>query len=59
MHNLIDTPHPEQGPYAPILRGMCERLWRFARETGDSCVNPYIMTALAPYGPGILRDGPG
>ena len=56
MHNLIYTPHPEQGPYAPIVREMCHKLWLFAHETGDGCVNPYIMTALAPFGPGILQD---
>ncbi|MCI8441971.1 MAG: sulfatase-like hydrolase/transferase [Provencibacterium sp.] len=56
MHNLIYSPHPEQGPYSGVVREMCRRLWQFAHETGDSCVNPYIMTALAPFGPGILQD---
>jgi len=32
---------------------LSERLWRFARETDDVCINSYIMVGLAPYGPGV------
>ena len=56
LHNLIYGPHPETSPYKDIVREMCRKMWRFAYETHDSCVNPYIMTALAPFGPGILQD---
>lgn len=56
LHNLIYGPHPEQSPYRDIVREMCRKMWRFAHATHDNCVNPYIMTALAPFGPGILQD---
>lgn len=46
--------------YAPVIRELSRALWRFARESGDTIVNPYIMTALAPYGPGlVLEEGDG
>lgn len=51
LHNLADDAR-----YAPVIRRMCRALWRFAKENNDNIVNPYIMTALAPYGPGILAD---
>lgn len=59
MHNLLhgisdfDLPHSQ---YGDIVKQMCEKLWRFAKEHKDNCVNPYIMTAFSPYGPGILNE---
>lgn len=59
MHNLLhgisdfDLPH---SPYGDIVKQMCEKLWHFAKEHKDNCVNPYIMTAFSPYGPGILNE---
>lgn len=59
MHNLLhgirdkDVP---KSPYGPVVRELCEKMWRFAKEHQDNCVNAYIMTALAPYGPGILLE---
>ena len=50
MHNLAEDPK-----YQPIILDMCKKMWQFARENRDNCVNPYIMTALAPYGPGIIK----
>lgn len=38
----------------PVVRELCRRLWQFAYENSDVLTNDYIMTALAPYGPGIL-----
>ena len=33
-------------------------MWRFAAEHDDACINPYIMTAMAPLGPASgLVDG--
>lgn len=59
LHNLLhgfkDCEIPAS-PYGAIVREMCEKLWRFARDHQDNCVNPYIMTAFAPYGPGILLE---
>lgn len=46
--NVIDDPQ-----HADTVRQQCEQLWRFARETGDDCVNPYIMVGLARHGPGV------
>lgn len=43
-------------PYGQTVRQMCRKLWQFACEHQDNCVNPYIMTALAPFGPGILTQ---
>lgn len=54
MHNLIYAPNQENGPYAPVLYELSKKMWEFAYETGDTCVNPYIMTAMAPFGPGII-----
>ncbi|MEG1687549.1 MAG: sulfatase-like hydrolase/transferase, partial [Angelakisella sp.] len=56
LHNLIYEAHPERGPHREIIRKMCQEMWRFAYDTHDTCVNPYIMTAMAPYGPGILKS---
>lgn len=51
MRNLAAEPGHEE-----IIRTLCREMWRFARENRDTIVNPYIMTALAPYGPGILLE---
>jgi arylsulfatase A-like enzyme len=56
MNNLIYDAAPENGPWADVVRNMCQKMWRFAHRTHDNCVNPYIMTALAPFGPGILQE---
>lgn len=37
--------------YADIVRAMAGRMWRFAYERQDVCVNQYIMVSLAPFGP--------
>ena len=51
VKNLINDPK-----YASVIKDMCEKMWRFAHENRDNIVNPYIMTALAPYGPGIIFE---
>ena len=56
LHNLIYGPNPQDGEYSNIVREMCHKMWLFAYENHDTCVNPYIMTALAPFGPGIIMD---
>lgn len=43
--------------YEPVIRSMYERLWRFGYEHWDHLGDPYITTALAQYGPGIIRAG--
>ncbi|MCL2834886.1 MAG: sulfatase-like hydrolase/transferase [Treponema sp.] len=40
--------------YSEVVRQMCVKLWKFAYEHRDNIVNNYIVTALAPYGPGVI-----
>jgi arylsulfatase A-like enzyme len=43
--------------YLPKVHELCEQMWRFVRERGDACINPYIMTGFGPVGPGVVfRD---
>lgn len=59
LHNLLHGIKDRDIPnsvYGPVVKEMCKKLWQFAREHQDNCVNPYIMTAFAPYGPGILNE---
>jgi len=49
-HNVIDEP-----VNTPVVKEMCRKLWGFARNNNDGCTCPYIMTGLAPYGPGIIN----
>ncbi len=51
LRNLAEDP-----AYAPIIRHLSREMWQFVREHDDTIVNPYIMTALATYGPGILNE---
>ena len=53
LHGISDFELPESS-YGVIVQEMCKKMWRFAYENQDNPVNPYIMTALAPYGPGII-----
>ncbi len=46
LRNEIDNP-----AHAGRVRELYRLLWRFAAEHGDTCINPYIMVALARYGP--------
>ena len=46
MANRVDDPG-----CADVVRDMCGRMWRFARDEDDSAINPYITVGLAPYGP--------
>lgn len=49
--NLINKPE-----LTPVIKEMCKKQWKFAKDHKDSCTCPYIMVALAPYGPGILLE---
>lgn len=49
--NLINKPE-----LIPVIKEMCKKQWQFAKAHKDSCTCPYIMVALAPYGPGILLE---
>jgi arylsulfatase A-like enzyme len=39
---------------APVIRECSKRLWTFAHDHQDTCVNGYIMVAHAPVGPGVV-----
>lgn len=51
LNNLAADPR-----YQDVVRDMVAELWRFAKANSDTYINPYIMTALMPYGPGIIGD---
>ncbi len=51
MSNII-----EDKRYAPIVKMLSKKVWQFARDTDDVCINPYIMVALAEHGPGIIYE---
>lgn len=54
-HNLLHGVREiGKSEYADIVRELWVKMWRFAYENKDNCLNPYIMTAFAPYGPGII-----
>lgn len=47
VHNVAgDTTH------AAIIQEMCTKMWTFARQHDDPCINSYIMVGMAPFGPG-------
>jgi arylsulfatase A-like enzyme len=59
LYDLEQDPHEQhniigQEGTGPIVREMSRRMWQFAYDHQDNVVNPYIMTALADYGPGII-----
>ena len=53
LHGIKNVKDSE---YAKVIRDMCKKMWKFAYENKDNCVNSYIMTAFAPYGPGIIFE---
>ena len=56
LHNLIYAPSLDGSPYREVVRELCRLLWGFEYETNDVSVNGYIMTAMCPFGPGIIKD---
>ncbi len=51
MVNLVNDPD-----YADDVRRMMGDIWRFARDTGDTCINPYILVRFANYGPAVAFE---
>ena len=47
LNNVIDKEENED-----IVHKLSRKVWKFAYKTDDTCINPYIMVGLAPYGPG-------
>ena len=56
LYRLTDDPH-EMNNLAgdsqrrDVVRDMCRRMWRFAREEEDGAINQYVTVSLAPFGP--------
>ncbi|MBN1670462.1 MAG: sulfatase-like hydrolase/transferase [Kiritimatiellae bacterium] len=46
IRNVVDKPE-----YAADVRRLMRRIWQFSHQTGDTCINPYIMVRFAQYGP--------
>ncbi len=51
MVNVVDVLD-----YQEVLKQMWKELWKFTKATKDMTTSPYIMVALAPFGPGILLE---
>lgn len=49
--NLADDP-----AYRGVIKDMLKVMWQFVRDTDDTILNAYILSAHAPYGPGILFE---
>ena len=42
--NIADRPENR-----PIIRALVAKLWKFAYDRKDTCINPYIMVSLAEF----------
>jgi len=51
MRNLSGQPE-----YEPIRRELYTTMWRLMLDYQDTYVNPYIASALADYGPGMVKQ---
>ncbi|HUV95143.1 MAG TPA: sulfatase/phosphatase domain-containing protein, partial [Anaerolineae bacterium] len=62
LYHLSEDPHcmrnlAEDERYRPIIKEMCQRMWRKAYQEQDICCNSYATVSLAPFGPMVgLRD---
>ncbi len=57
LYDLTNDPSETQNlaadpQYTEVVREMAGRMWRFAYDHQDVCINSYIMVGLAPFGPG-------
>ncbi|HZJ57590.1 MAG TPA: sulfatase/phosphatase domain-containing protein, partial [Clostridia bacterium] len=62
LYDLEEDPHElvnvANNPVnRPIIRKLAAKLWKFAYDRKDTCINPYIMVSLAGFGPGICMEG--
>ncbi len=51
MKNVVNDPK-----YRATVKGLMKRIWQFAHQTDDTCINPYIMVRFAQYGPAIAFE---
>lgn len=42
--------------YRIVKRELSKKLWQFAYDHNDVCINPYVMVSLAEFGPGIIFE---
>ena len=61
LYDLAHDPHEMinqalNPAFDSVKRDMCKRMWRFARQAGDTAINPYITVGLAPYGPALAFE---
>ena len=59
LYDLENDPHEtrnlrNQPGYEGVIRAAWEKIYRFAYDNQDDISNGYTITAMAPYGPGIL-----
>jgi choline-sulfatase len=54
VNNLLADKNNRE--YDAIVKDMSKKLWKFARETDDVCINQYIMVGLSSYGPGVIYE---
>lgn len=40
--------------FRPVIKDLLRVMWQFVRDTDDTILNTYILSAHAPFGPGIL-----
>lgn len=64
LYDLINDPHETNNlfskkEFSDVVKELSKRIWSFAYKVGDICINPYIMTALAPHGPGSAFENEG
>ena len=56
LYDLRNDPHERinlfgRKEYDAVVREYTRKMWRFGSQHGETCINPYIMVSLAPYGP--------
>jgi arylsulfatase A-like enzyme len=61
LYDLRQDPHETVNRISdptlrPVLRDLARRLWQFAHQRHDVCINGYIMVGLAPFGPGLAFE---
>lgn len=61
LYDLEEDPHElvnvaDRPQNRSIIRELSAKLWKFAYDRKDTCINPYIMVSLAEFGPGIIFE---
>ena len=61
LYNLENDPNQMKNlasneKYAPVIRELYKKIWKFGFEHDEHIINDYIMTALADYGQGLAFE---